>query len=103
MSVILVMPQFLSRFPSVDSNVPGSGFSKGLLTAMIELGALVGSLNLGWIADCISRRYSIALAVVVFIIGSALQTGATDIRIIGYRGTREGQSTTSAGNIRSRS
>lgn len=29
------------------------------MTAMIELGALLGALNQGWIADKISRRYSI--------------------------------------------
>ena len=76
-SVILVMPQFLDHFPSVFSNAPGSGFYKGLLTAMIELGALLGALNQGWIADAISRRYAIVVAVAVFLLGSALQTGAT--------------------------
>lgn len=41
-SVILVMPQFLSRFTRIDSSASNSGFWKGLLTAMIELGAFVG-------------------------------------------------------------
>ncbi|KAJ5670066.1 uncharacterized protein N7477_005429 [Penicillium maclennaniae] len=48
-SVILVMDQFLEEFPPVGG--AGSGFWKGLLTAMIELGALIGALTQGWIAD----------------------------------------------------
>ncbi|KAJ5432317.1 uncharacterized protein N7458_011473 [Penicillium daleae] len=73
-SVILVMDQFLEEFPRVGGS--GAGFWKGLLTAMIELGALLGALNQGWIADKISRRYSIIVAVVIFTIGSILQTAA---------------------------
>lgn len=73
-SVILVMDQFLEEFPRVGGS--GAGFWKGLLTAMIELGALLGALNQGWIADKISRRYSIVVAVVIFTIGSILQTAA---------------------------
>ncbi|KAJ5872106.1 General substrate transporter [Penicillium soppii] len=75
-SVILVMDQFLLEFPRIDEGNPGSGFAKGLLTAMIELGALVGALNQGWIADKISRRYSIIVAVIIFTVGSVLQTAA---------------------------
>ena len=41
-SVILVMPQFLDQFPRVSATASGAGFWKGLLTAMIELGALIG-------------------------------------------------------------
>ncbi|KAK0664720.1 Sugar transporter STL1 [Lasiodiplodia hormozganensis] len=77
-SVILVMPQFLDQFPRVSDTASGAGFWKGLLTAMIELGALLGAFNQGWIADKISRKYSIVLAVFIFTIGSALQTGAVD-------------------------
>ncbi|CRG83041.1 Sugar carrier protein C [Talaromyces islandicus] len=75
-SVILVMDQFLAQFPRVAAGSAGAGFWKGLLTAMIELGALVGALNQGWIADRISRRYSILVAVAIFTIGSILQTAA---------------------------
>ncbi|KAJ5506207.1 Major facilitator superfamily domain general substrate transporter [Penicillium expansum] len=75
-SVILVMDQFLTEFPRIDEGNPGSGFAKGLLTAMIELGALIGALNQGWIADKISRRYSILVAVAIFTLGSVLQTAA---------------------------
>lgn len=74
-SVILVMPQFLDQFPEIAH---GGGFNKGLLTAMIELGALVGALNQGWIADKISRKYSIVVAVIIFIVGSILQTASVN-------------------------
>lgn len=81
-SVILVMPQFLDRFPRVAGHAAGAGFWKGLLTAMIELGALIGALNQGWIADMISRKYSILVAVCVFLIGSILQTAAVDYAML---------------------
>lgn len=77
-SVILVEQQFLARFSRIAEGSGGAGFWKGLLTAMIELGALIGALNQGWIADKISRKYSIVVAVVVFIVGSILQTAAMD-------------------------
>ncbi|KAJ5815392.1 MFS monosaccharide transporter [Penicillium riverlandense] len=81
-SVILVMNQFLDHFPRVAESHAGSGFWKGLMTAMIELGALIGALNQGWIADRISRRYSILVAVAVFTLGSVLQTAAVDYSML---------------------
>ncbi|KAF2084585.1 putative MFS monosaccharide transporter [Saccharata proteae CBS 121410] len=81
-SVILVMPQFLDRFSRVADGAAGQGFWKGLLTAMIELGALVGAFNQGWIADKISRKYSIVLAVCVFTVGSALQTASINYEML---------------------
>lgn len=46
-SIVLVMPQFLARFARVSDTASGAGFWKGLLTAMIELGALIGAINQG--------------------------------------------------------
>ena len=68
----------MQRFSRIAADAPGSGFWKGLLTAMIELGALLGALNQGWIADKLSRKYSIVVAVCIFVVGSSLQTGAVD-------------------------
>ena len=76
------MPQFLDRFTSVSEHASGAGFWKGLLTAMIELGAFIGALNQGWIADKISRKYSTVAAVCVFTVGSALQTGAINYAML---------------------
>ncbi|KAA8642656.1 sugar porter family MFS transporter [Aspergillus tanneri] len=81
-SVTLVMEQFLYQFPRIDG--PGSGFWKGLLTAILELGALIGALNQGWIADKISRRYSILLAVAIFTVGSILQTAAIEYGMLTF-------------------
>lgn len=41
-SVILVMDQFLGRFQEVSDTASGAGFYKGLMTAMITLGAFIG-------------------------------------------------------------
>ena len=66
-SVILVEPQFLQRFPGIADGAASAGFRKGLLTAMIELGALFGAFNQGWIADKFSRKYSIVLLSLIHI------------------------------------
>lgn len=76
------MDAFLNRFEEVSEDAPGAGFYKGLMTAMITLGAFIGALNQGWIADVYSRKYSIMIAVVVFTIGSALQTSAIDYAML---------------------
>lgn len=76
------MDEFLNRFPEVSEEAPGAGFYKGLMTAMITLGAFIGALNQGWIADVYSRKYSIIVAVAVFTIGSALQTSAVSYAML---------------------
>ncbi|KAK1854586.1 MFS monosaccharide transporter [Colletotrichum chrysophilum] len=75
-SVTLVMREFLDRFPEVSDDAAGSGFKKGLMTAMIPLAAFIGALNMGWLADWISRKRSLMVAVVIFIVGSSIQTAA---------------------------
>jgi MFS family permease len=81
-SVTLVMEQFLQQFPEVADGASGAGFKKGLLTAMIELGAFIGAMNQGWIADKISRKWSIMVAVLIFLLGSALQTGSMNYSML---------------------
>lgn len=39
-------------------------------------------MNQGWIADWISRKWSILIAGVIFIIGGALQTGAESFAML---------------------
>ena len=68
-SVTLVMEEFLNRFPEVSDEASGSGFKKGLMTAIIPLGAFIGALNQGWVADWISRKRSLMVAVVIFTVG----------------------------------
>ncbi|OCT45448.1 High-affinity glucose transporter [Cladophialophora carrionii] len=81
-SVILVMDQFLDQFPRVSETASGAGFWKGFMTAMIELGALIGAFNQGWIAEKISRKYSICVAVSIFVVGSVLQTAAQNYAML---------------------
>lgn len=83
-SVTLVMDQFLGRFPRVSSEASGAGFWKGLMTAMLELGALIGALFAGWLADKLSRKHSIVVAVIVFTIGSILQTAAVEYGMLTF-------------------
>ncbi|KAJ2935042.1 hypothetical protein H1R20_g2028, partial [Candolleomyces eurysporus] len=49
------------------------------MTAVLELGALVGALSAGVFADKYSRRYSIIAACIIFIIGSSFQTFAQSL------------------------
>ncbi|KAJ3477258.1 hypothetical protein NLI96_g10591 [Meripilus lineatus] len=72
---ILVMKDFTQRFPV-------GPWEKGLLTAMLELGCLVGALCAGIFADFFSRRQSIIIACSVFCLGSALQFAAQTIDAI---------------------
>lgn len=61
---------------------------KGWLTAILELGAWVGTLLSGFIAEAISRKYAVLVSVTVFIIGVVIQataqTGGHDV-ILGGR------------------
>ncbi|RDB25793.1 MFS glucose transporter mfs1 [Hypsizygus marmoreus] len=72
-SGVLAMHSFDQRMASA---VDHSG-TKGWLVAILELGAWVGVLMTGYFADKISRKYTIVLAVVVFIVGVIVQTAAS--------------------------
>ncbi|EPT00414.1 hypothetical protein FOMPIDRAFT_1023794 [Fomitopsis schrenkii] len=66
---VLVMKDFTQRWLI-------GAWEKGIMTAVLELGALIGALAAGVLADRVSRRVSIIIACVVFCIGSAFQCGA---------------------------
>ncbi|GBE80765.1 MFS glucose transporter mfs1 [Sparassis crispa] len=66
---VLVMKEFTARWPV-------GAWEKGVMTAVLELGSLVGALISGVFADRYSRRQSVLVACVVFCIGSAFQFGA---------------------------
>lgn len=76
MSVTLVMEEFTEQFPEIAESSTSSGFHKGLLTAMIELGAFVGAIIAPFVADHYSRRWSIRVGCVFFLIGSIIQTAS---------------------------
>ncbi|KAH6910174.1 monosaccharide transporter [Coprinopsis sp. MPI-PUGE-AT-0042] len=69
---VLVMEDFLRRWPITP-------LQKGVMTAVLELGALVGALSAGVFADRYSRRHSIVAACLIFIIGSSFQAFAASL------------------------
>jgi sugar porter (SP) family MFS transporter len=71
-SGVLAMNSFDTRMGTAVSN---SG-KKGWLVAILELGAWVGVLMTGYLADKLSRKYTIVLAVIVFCIGVVVQSSA---------------------------
>ena len=77
-SIILTTDQFINVYPRISDNAPSGAFWKGFLTALLQLGAVIGAFNQGWIADKISRKRSITLAACIFVVGSAMQTGSSD-------------------------
>lgn len=46
---------------------------KGWLTAILELGAWIGTLLSGFLAEVLSRKYGIIVACCVFLIGVVVQ------------------------------
>lgn len=71
MSPILVMENFMNRFPYLMSST-----IQGWLVAALELGAWFGALFNGWLSEKISRKYSMQVAVLIFTLGTGLQAGA---------------------------
>ncbi|KAI0327848.1 general substrate transporter [Cubamyces sp. BRFM 1775] len=71
-SGVLNMHSFETRMHSAVDD-PGT---KGWLVSILELGAWFGVLCTGYLADKLSRKYTILLAVIVFCIGVIVQTCA---------------------------
>lgn len=76
MSVTLVMRQFQEEIPKVADGAASQGFHKGLLTALLELGAFVGAFAAPHVSDHLSRRMAIRVGCIFFLLGSAIQTGS---------------------------
>lgn len=78
---VQVMKGFVHRYSDVlDSSDPNfrGAQALALLTAILELGAFVGALIAGPVADIISRKYSISAWCLIFMLGTAVQTGANE-------------------------
>lgn len=76
MSVILVMKQFQKQFPELADGAASQGFYKGLVTALLELGAFVGAFAAPHISDHLSRRMAMRVGCFFFLVGAAIQTGS---------------------------
>ncbi|EJD08214.1 general substrate transporter [Fomitiporia mediterranea MF3/22] len=70
---VLVMRDFRQRWAMTD-------WQEGFMTAMLEMGALIGALLAGVLADRYSRRLSILSACVVCGIGSTFQCAAQSVQ-----------------------
>ncbi|KAB8203818.1 general substrate transporter [Aspergillus parasiticus] len=68
---VQVMADFEHRFATTLNN----SSTKGLLTGILELGAMVGALSSSPLADKYSRKVTWCI---IFMLGVALQVGATD-------------------------
>jgi MFS family permease len=71
MGSILVMQNFEAHFPSLTGST-----IQGWLVSALELGAWFSALFNGYLADKISRKYSMLVAVIIFTLGTGLQAGA---------------------------
>ncbi|KAK2881781.1 hypothetical protein FQN49_000448 [Arthroderma sp. PD_2] len=77
-SGVLTMESFGAKFPRVFSD---SGF-KGWFVSTLLLAAWFGSLVNGPLADYIGRKMCVMAAVVIFVVGSAIQAGAVNIPML---------------------
>ncbi|KAI1800339.1 general substrate transporter [Daldinia bambusicola] len=76
-SGLLAMPAFKSHMGEYDPfDDSEDQTKKGWLTAILELGAWIGTLLSGFIAEAISRKYGVLVAVTIFVIGVVIQATA---------------------------
>jgi MFS family permease len=75
-SGVLTMQSFKAHMGDYDNDNPADQAKKGWLTSILELGAWVGTLLSGFMAETISRKYGIVVATAVFIVGVVVQSTA---------------------------
>ncbi|KAJ5550586.1 hypothetical protein N7535_001471 [Penicillium sp. DV-2018c] len=67
---VLTMPAFQA---ATQDYAKETGIKQGMLTSILELGAWVGTLANGYLADALGRRLTVLVAVVIFCIGVIVQ------------------------------
>ncbi|KAK3939990.1 general substrate transporter [Diplogelasinospora grovesii] len=73
-SGVLAMPSFQQHMGEYDPLDPTADQTKkGWLTAILELGAWIGTLLSGFLAEALSRKYGVLVACSVFILGVIIQ------------------------------
>ncbi|KAJ5763790.1 hypothetical protein N7533_002471 [Penicillium manginii] len=77
-SGVLVMHSFKNHFPNLSSDAGLEGWVVSIMT----LGAMVGAFINGPMSDRFSRRWSILIANIVFLIGSAIQAAAENVAML---------------------
>ncbi|KAI1347122.1 sugar transporter [Xylaria sp. FL0043] len=94
-SGLLTMPAFQSHMGDYDPFDPNADQTKkGWLTAILELGAWIGTLMSGFIAETLSRKYGVLVAVSVFSLGVIVQATA---QTTGHNGILAGRFVTGMG------
>jgi len=64
----------MNNFETHMGDWVGNDTKKGMLTAILELGAWLGTLYSGFLAEIFSRKYAILVNVAIFILGVVIQT-----------------------------
>jgi len=90
-SGVLAMPAFQKHMGEYTTNTT----LKGWLTSILELGAWIGTLLSGFLAEVLSRKYGVLVASAVFILGVIIQ--ATAITGIGHDAILAGRFITGMG------
>ncbi|TGJ87574.1 hypothetical protein E0Z10_g1227 [Xylaria hypoxylon] len=94
-SGLLAMPAFQSHMGEYDPfDSTADQTKKGWLTAILELGAWIGTLMSGFIAETLSRKYGVLVAVSVFVLGVIVQATA---QTTGHNGILAGRFVTGMG------
>ncbi|CAO1638287.1 unnamed protein product [Parajaminaea phylloscopi] len=76
-AVVLTTKPFSEQFPEIDpAATSGASFYKGLMTAMLELGAFLGAAGCGFTSDKWGRRKTLLLGVIWFNLGGVLQASS---------------------------
>jgi MFS family permease len=70
------MPAFQKHMGDYDCTESYCQTKKGWLTSILELGAWLGTLLSGFMAETVSRKYGILIATGVFILGVVIQSTA---------------------------
>lgn len=72
------MPQFQDAYPECHPDAAHYGFNTGFMTGMLLLGGFIGCLFYPYLADKLSRKMALTIAVVFFDVGAVIQTAAPD-------------------------
>lgn len=83
----------MGDYDPLDPNAPQT--KKGWLTSILELGAWLGTLLSGFLAESISRKYGVLVATSVFVVGVIIQ--ATAITTSGHNSILAGRFITGMG------
>ncbi|KAK4217561.1 general substrate transporter [Rhypophila decipiens] len=76
-SGVLAMPAFqqhMGEYAPMDPKADQT--KKGWLTAILELGAWIGTLLSGFLAEVLSRKYGVLVACTVFVLGVVIQAAS---------------------------